>query len=41
MLDIMYEIPSLDDLREVVITEEVVRYGAEPLYTPVRYEVPG
>jgi len=41
MLDIMYEIPSLDDLREVVITEEVVRCGAEPLYTPVRYEVPG
>ena len=31
MLDIMYEIPSRDDISEVVINEEVIRNGGEPL----------
>ncbi len=36
MLDIMYEVPSQDNLREVVITEQVVTEGADPLTEPVR-----
>ena len=31
MLDIMYEIPSRDDISEVVISEEVIGQGAEPM----------
>jgi ATP-dependent Clp protease ATP-binding subunit ClpX len=31
MLDIMYEIPSRDDVGEVVISEEVILQGAEPM----------
>jgi ATP-dependent Clp protease ATP-binding subunit ClpX len=31
MLDIMYEIPSRDDVSEVVIGEEVIAQGAEPM----------
>ena len=31
MLDIMYEIPSRNDVSEVVISEDVIRNGAEPL----------
>ena len=31
MLDIMYEIPSRDDVSEVVIGEEVIVQGAEPM----------
>jgi len=31
MLDIMYEVPSRDDVSEVVINEEVIRQGAEPM----------
>ncbi len=27
MLDIMYEVPSCDDIKEVVITEEIIRQG--------------
>jgi ATP-dependent Clp protease ATP-binding subunit ClpX len=36
MLEIMYDIPSRDDIAEVVINEEVVRHGAEPMmvYAP-------
>jgi ATP-dependent Clp protease ATP-binding subunit ClpX len=41
MLDIMYEIPSQDNIHEVMITEEVVTEGAEPETEPVRdYGVP-
>ncbi len=29
MLDIMYEVPSCEDLTEVVITEEIIRNGVE------------
>ncbi|MEE2751088.1 MAG: ATP-dependent Clp protease ATP-binding subunit ClpX [Myxococcota bacterium] len=29
MLDIMYEVPSCEDLKEVVITEEIIRNGVE------------
>ena len=35
MLDIMYEVPSRDDVSEVVINEEVIRQGAEPM---IRYQ---
>ena len=31
MLDIMYEMPSHEGLKEVVITEEVIRLGADPI----------
>ncbi len=31
MLDIMYELPSLDDVRECIITEDVVLKGERPL----------
>jgi ATP-dependent Clp protease ATP-binding subunit ClpX len=31
MLDLMYEIPSRDDVEEVIVSEEVVEQGAEPL----------
>ena len=31
MLDLMYEIPSRDDVEEVVVSEEVVEQGAEPI----------
>ncbi len=42
MLDVMYEIPSQDNIREVVITEDVVTDGVDPLTEPVRdYGVPG
>ncbi len=36
MLEIMYDIPSRDDIAEVIINEEVVRHGAEPMmvYAP-------
>ena len=30
MLDIMYEIPDMDDVRECVISEDVVVNGARP-----------
>jgi ATP-dependent Clp protease ATP-binding subunit ClpX len=42
MLDIMYEIPSQENIREVLITEEVITEGAPPVTEPVRdYGVPG
>ena len=31
LLDIMYELPSLQEVREVVINEEVIRKGEKPL----------
>ena len=42
MLDIMFDIPSQDNIREVVITEDVINNGHEPITEPVRdYGVPG
>jgi ATP-dependent Clp protease ATP-binding subunit ClpX len=32
MLDIMYKLPSLEDVKECVINEAVIDNGAEPLY---------
>lgn len=32
MLDIMYEIPSQDNIKECVITEEVIVKGADPIF---------
>ena len=31
MLDLMYEIPSRDDVEECVVSEEVIEQGVEPL----------
>jgi ATP-dependent Clp protease ATP-binding subunit ClpX len=31
MLDLMYDIPSRDDIEEVVINEEVIEQGTKPL----------
>jgi ATP-dependent Clp protease ATP-binding subunit ClpX len=31
MRDVMFEIPSRDDVREVVVTPECVRHGVPPL----------
>ncbi len=42
MLDIMFDIPSEDNIREVVITEGVIERGEDPVVEPVRdYGVPG
>ncbi len=42
MLDVMFDIPSEDNIREVVITEEVINDGADPVIELVRdYGVPG
>ena len=42
MLDIMYEVPSRDNIREVVITEDVITEGKPPRVEPVQsYGVPG
>ena len=42
MLDIMFDIPSEDNIREVVITEGVINNGEDPIVEPVRdYGVPG
>jgi ATP-dependent Clp protease ATP-binding subunit ClpX len=42
MLDIMFDIPSQDNIREVLITEDVINNGHEPIIEPVRdYGVPG
>jgi ATP-dependent Clp protease ATP-binding subunit ClpX len=38
MLDIMYEIPSREDIGEVVISEEVILQGAEPMIVYDRAE---
>jgi ATP-dependent Clp protease ATP-binding subunit ClpX len=31
MLELMYEIPSRDDVEECVVSEEVIEQGVEPL----------
>ena len=36
MLEVMYEVPSADNIREVVVTEEVVTSGASPPTQPIR-----
>jgi len=42
MLDVMFDIPSEDNIREVVITEEVITDGADPVIEMIRdYGVPG
>ena len=42
MLDVMYEIPSEDNIREVIIHEEVITKGAAPRMELIRdYGVPG
>ncbi len=42
MLDVMFDIPSEDNIREVVITQEVIEDGADPVIELVRdYGVPG
>jgi ATP-dependent Clp protease ATP-binding subunit ClpX len=41
MLEVMYEMPSHENLSEVVIDEDVICEGAEPRYLPVHdYKVP-
>jgi hypothetical protein len=32
MLDIMYELPSMENIRECVITEEVIRRKGQPIW---------
>jgi ATP-dependent Clp protease ATP-binding subunit ClpX len=34
MLDVMYEIPSRNDVKECIITEEVILNKAQPIYLP-------
>jgi ATP-dependent Clp protease ATP-binding subunit ClpX len=42
MLDIMYELPSQDNIKEVVVTEDVITGGGRPRIEPIRdYGVPG
>jgi len=42
MLDVMFDIPSEDNIREVVITEEVINEGSDPVRELIRdYGVPG
>ena len=31
MLDLMYELPSRDDVEECIINEDVIEQGSEPL----------
>ena len=38
MLDIMYEVPSRDDVAEVVINDDVILHGAEPMVVYDRAE---
>ncbi|MFZ5482537.1 MAG: ATP-dependent Clp protease ATP-binding subunit ClpX [Myxococcota bacterium] len=42
MLDIMYELPSQENIKEVIVTEEVINGKAAPRIEPLRdYGVPG
>ena len=42
MLEVMYEVPSVEGVSEVVITEDVVNGTGEPIYTAAKeYGVPG
>ncbi|HLS88972.1 MAG TPA: ATP-dependent protease ATP-binding subunit ClpX [Sphingobacteriaceae bacterium] len=38
MLDIMYDLPSRDDIAKVIITEAVVKGEAEPILVPVSHK---
>jgi ATP-dependent Clp protease ATP-binding subunit ClpX len=41
MLEVMYEMPSRENLREVVIDEQVITSGGEPRYIPIHdFKVP-
>ena len=41
MLEVMYEMPSHENLEEIVVEEEVITEGAEPRYVPIHdYKVP-
>jgi ATP-dependent Clp protease ATP-binding subunit ClpX len=41
MLEVMYEMPSQDNLEEVIVEEDVITDGAEPRFVPVHdYKVP-
>ena len=41
MLEVMYEMPSHENLEEVVVDEEVITEGAQPRYVPIHdYKVP-
>ncbi len=41
MLEVMYEMPSQENLEEVIIGEEVITEGAEPRFVPIHdYKVP-
>ena len=31
MLELMYELPSRDDVEECVVNEDVIEHGADPL----------
>ncbi len=42
MLEVMYEMPSQENLETVIVDEGVITEGAEPRYLPVRdFKVPG
>jgi ATP-dependent Clp protease ATP-binding subunit ClpX len=42
MLDIMFELPSQDNIKEVIVTEDVITSRAAPRIEPIRdYGVPG
>jgi len=36
MLEVMYEVPSADNIREVTVNEATVREGVSPIHTPIR-----
>ena len=38
MLDIMYEVPSQTDIREVAVSEEVIASGEKPLIVYAKEE---
>ncbi len=41
MLEVMYEMPSHENLEEVIVGEDVITEGAEPSYVPIHdYKVP-
>jgi ATP-dependent Clp protease ATP-binding subunit ClpX len=41
MLEVMYEMPSHENLEEVIVEEDVITEGAEPRYVPIHdYKVP-
>jgi len=32
MLDIMYDLPSRENIEKCIVTKDVVEHGAEPIY---------